>query len=146
MTIREDANLKKTKMIEMSDSLRFYIENDPDIDMDTKVKLESAANDIEEYGKTLTVDEDTFFNHLVTNRMEKNIVSVNGVTDRKYISEYVMYLNIMDATAFRKYIRDNEPGVDMNITVERPKSLGGGSVDLFLSIDQYLFLNLSVTE
>lgn len=146
LTVKEDANLKKAKMIEISDSIRYYIEDDNDIDIETKTKLENAANDIEEYGKTLNIEEDTFFNHLVTNRMEKNIVSINGVTDRKYISEYVMYLNILDATSFRKYVRDNEPGVDMNITVERPKSLGGGSVDLFLSIDQYLFLNLPFSD
>ena len=146
LTIKEDANLKKAKMIEISDAIRYYIEDDNEIDLEMKAKLENAANDIEEFGKTINVDEDTFFNHLVTNRMEKNIVSVNGVTDRKYISEYVMYLNILDATAFRKYIRDNEPGVDMNITVEKPKSLGGGSVDLFLSIDQYLFLNLPLSD
>ena len=54
-----------------------------------------------------------------------------------------MYKNVRDSSALRKYIVDNEPGVDFNIEVERPESLGGGSVNMFLSIDQYIFLTLA---
>ena len=35
----------------------------------------------------------------------------------------------------------NEPGVDFTIEVERPKSLGGGSMTTFLTFDQFVFLN-----
>jgi hypothetical protein len=37
----------------------------------------------------------------------------------------------------------NEPGVDYNITVDRPESLGGGSFKTFLQLDQFLFLNIA---
>jgi hypothetical protein len=48
---------------------------------------------------------------------------------------------IQDAKSLREYIADNEPGFDLNIEVEKPESLGGGSMKLFLTFDQYMFLN-----
>ena len=54
-----------------------------------------------------------------------------------------MYMNVRDSSALRKYISDNEPGVDFNIEIERPESLGGGSVRMFLSIDQFIFLTFA---
>jgi hypothetical protein len=52
-------------------------------------------------------------------------------------------MNVRDSTALRKYINENEPGVDYSITVERPESLGGGSFKTFLQLDQFLFLNIA---
>ena len=83
------------------------------------------------------------YTHAVTNRLIESIVEVNNVTDRKYIAEYVAYMSVQDSSALRKYISDNEPGLDFNLTVEKPASLGGGSMPMFLSLDQYLFLNIA---
>ena len=52
-------------------------------------------------------------------------------------------MSVQDSSALRKYISDNEPGLDFNLTVEKPASLGGGSMPMFLSLDQYLFLNIA---
>ena len=41
---------------------------------------------------------------------------------------------------YRKYIIDNEPGIDYNIKVKRPDSLGGGYIDTFLQLDQFIFI------
>ena len=43
----------------------------------------------------------------------------------------------------RKYINENEPGMDFEITVERPESLGGGSFKTFLDWDDSVFLNIA---
>ena len=71
------------------------------------------------------------------------VKSVNGVTDKKFIKEYVVKMNIRDSAALRKYVIENEPGLDFNIDVERPQSLGGGSMTTFLTLDQFIFLNIA---
>ena len=50
---------------------------------------------------------------------------------------------VKDSLALRKYITENEPGMDFNIEVEKPESLGGGSQKLFLQFDQFMFLNIA---
>ena len=78
---------------------------------------------------------------MVTNRLSKSIVSVDGVTDRRVVDEFIENMPIQDAKSLREYIAENEPGFDLNIEVEKPESLGGGSMKLFLAFDQYMFLN-----
>jgi hypothetical protein len=51
-------------------------------------------------------------------------------------------MRVKDSSALRKYMTANEPGMDYNITIERPADLGGGSFTTFLQLDQFLFLNL----
>ena len=75
--------------------------------------------------------------------MEFQIQSINGVTDRKKIHEEVLNMLAGDSLALRKYINENEPGMDFEITVERPESLGGGSFKTFLDWDDSVFLNIS---
>ena len=40
-------------------------------------------------------------------------------------------------------MNDNTPGIDFNITVQRPESLGGGSFSTFLTWDDTVFINLA---
>ena len=40
-------------------------------------------------------------------------------------------------------IDSSENNVDYNIEIERPASLGGGSMKIFLQLDQFLFLNIA---
>lgn len=84
--------------------------------------------------------EDLYFTHDLTNRLILSTVSVNGVNDRNFIANYILNMGLKDATAYRKYIIDNEPGIDYNVKVERPESLGGGSIETFLQLDQFIFV------
>lgn len=143
MEENENVKLKKGKVDEICDQLREYLSNDEDIDRPLKLKLNEAIKTISEYSNSIPVDSDILFSHSVTNKLTESIVSVNGVTDRKYISEYVMYMNVRDSSALRRYITDNEPGIDFNVTVEKPASLGGGSLTMFLTLDQFIFLNIA---
>ena len=143
MEENENVKLKKGKVDEICDQLREYMSNDYDIDRPLKLKLNEAIKTISEYSNSIPVDSDILFSHSVTNKLTESIVSVNGVTDRKYISEYVMYMNVRDSSALRRYITDNEPGIDFNVTVEKPASLGGGSLTMFLTLDQFIFLNIA---
>ena len=70
-------------------------------------------------------------------------MEVDGVTDRRMIRDFVRNMNIKDSSALRKYINDNEPGIDYNIQIEKPESLGGGFMNVFLQLDQYIFLNVA---
>jgi hypothetical protein len=91
--------------------------------------------------KHQTEEKDLSFSHELTDKLIMQTVSVNNIRDYDYIKNYVINLNVQDAKAYREYMRDNEPGVDYNIKVERPLSLGGGSVDTFLQLDQFIFVS-----
>ena len=57
-------------------------------------------------------------------------------------SDFVKKMNVKDSASLRKYMTKNEPGIDYNITVERPESLGGGSMSVFLQFDEFIFLDI----
>ena len=75
--------------------------------------------------------------------MTAQIVAVNGNYDREYIRKYVNAMPAGDAMALRNYIAENKPGIDFNIEIERPESLGGGSFKTFLNWDDTVLLNFS---
>ena len=104
-------------------------------------RIDEAIKTINEWYESIDIEADTQISHAVTNKMISSIKSINGITDPKFIKEYVVKMNIRDSSSLRKYMIENEPGVDYTIEVERPKSLGGGSMSTFLTFDQYIFLN-----
>jgi len=79
----------------------------------------------------------------MTNNMLLHIVSINGNSDREFIKKYVSTMPARDALMLRRYIADNKPGIDFNIEVKRPESLGGGSFKTFLNWDDSIFLNIA---
>lgn len=83
------------------------------------------------------------FSRTITNRLELAITSVNGNTDRKYISKYVKNMGAKDSLMLRRYIIENEPGINFEIEVQRPVSLGGGSFKTFLDWDDTVFINIA---
>lgn len=137
----ESIALKKFRIKELNSSLNELIESD-DSGKATKKKLFECLRTLEEWEESIEDDENAFTN-AITNRMELSIMSINGVTDRTYIANYVRNMRVKDSSALRRYITENEPGLDYNIEVERPASLGGGSTSVFLSLDQYVFLNIT---
>ena len=110
-----------------------------------KKKIFEAQNTLTDWTERLIENNaDTqAFTNAITNRMEIMIMSVNGETSREYIHNFVNNMNVKDSSAFRRYVAENEPGLNYNLQVERPESLGGGSISVFLQLDQYLFLNIA---
>ena len=108
-----------------------------------KQEYVNSLNKINEWAKKELEKNNMPFNRMITNRLELSIVSVNGETDRKYISKYVKNMNAKDSLMLRRYILENEPGVDFEIEIERPVSLGGGSFKTFLEWDDSVFLNIA---
>ena len=141
--MREDENTaeKVTTIKKQIREIRTFIE-DSDKFNETDAKNALDGLDIAEdeiYDKYREVPE-TYYTHDLTNRLIMSTVSINGNSDRKYVANYVVNMNLKDATEYRKYIVENEPGIDYNIKVKRPDSLGGGYIDTFLQLDQFIFV------
>ena len=50
----------------------------------------------------------------VTSFLNYSILSIDGITDRNKIHHFIKYMPAMDSKELRKYIRENEPGMDMS--------------------------------
>lgn len=63
---------------------------------------------------------------VITERYLLQIMAVNGVTDKVYISRFISAMPTRDSLFFREYNRQVEPGVDLNYEFECPSC---GSID-----------------
>ena len=118
------------------------VESDTSLSKEKKAEFTANLKKFSDWAEELKQSSKAIINKTITNRMEMSIVSVNGNSDRKYISKYVKNMGAKDSLAYRRYYLDNEPGVDFEIEVERPQNLGGGSFKTFLEWDDTVFLNL----
>ena len=125
------------------ETLTAAIMNDKYITDVEKKSIRAAIKTMESWGKRLLTASSSEFTKIMTNNMQLQIVAVNDNYDRDYIRKYINQMPARDSLMLRKYINDNAPGIDFNITVERPESLGGGSFNTFLNWDDSVFLNIS---
>jgi hypothetical protein len=125
------------------EALSAAIMNDKYITDAEKKSIRAAIKTMESWGKRLLSANSSEFTKIMTNNMQLQIVAVNDNYDRDYIRKYINQMPARDSLMLRKYINDNAPGIDFNITVERPESLGGGSFSTFLNWDDSVFLNIS---
>ena len=139
----EENLTRKTTIQNYVSTLDLYIENDNNVTNEEKVKIRQAIRTLENWGENIDDEDAIKFNHTLTNRLNMLIMSVNGITDKNYIHDFIRKMSVKDSSSLRKYIQQNEPGVDYNIEIERPASLGGGSMKTFLQLDQFLFLNIA---
>ena len=139
----EQVNIKKERLLRIVEELGKFIENDDILNRDEKMHLFEAKRNITKWAEKIETSNDMGYTHSLTNTLELSIVSVNNNADRDYISQYVENMNVRDALSLRRYISQNEPGLDFAVTVERPESLGGGSMPIFLSLDEHIFLNIT---
>ena len=72
----------------------------------------------------------------ITLRLNKEIVSINGNEDKIFISTYVEKLPIMDSKYIRKFLNDNNPGLDLKRTVKTPS---GEMVDINITFGVEFF-------
>lgn len=140
---KKDVILNKVR--DMADDIDFYIGQDSNLNKEFKQKLFDAQNTLTDWADKIEKYETPSQKILqtVTNRMEMMIVSVNGNSDKEFIHKFINGMNVRDSSSFRRYVNDNEPGLDYNLEVERPASLGGGSMPVFLQLDQFIFLNIA---
>jgi hypothetical protein len=117
--------------------------NDSTITENEKKVIKSATTIMENWSKKLKKLNDSQFTRIMTNAMQLQITAVNDNTDREFIRKYINQMPARDSLMLRKYINDNKPGINFDIEVQRPESLGGGSFKTFLNWDDSVFLNIS---
>lgn len=69
-------------------------------------------------------------------KLEKQVVSIDGINDKMKISHILGAIPIMESRKLRKYISDIEPGIDFKVSAGIP---GGGSVETFLRFNSSFF-------
>lgn len=139
----ENNKIKMINLRQCMEDVKFLVDDNDKCEEKTKTKIlnmvDSIYSDIiEKYDEKEDEEE---FTHDLTDRLILQTVSINNIKDRKYINDYIMRMSIKDSSAYRKYINENTPGIDYNITINRPESLGGGSFNTFLQLDQFIFIN-----
>lgn len=139
----ENRSMAKNKLNEIVKILNFYKDNDTQLNEGQKININKAIAEIDNWAFSMQEEENTFSQY-TTNVVEYEIMSIEGNADREYIHNFVHNMNIKDMTAFIKYVNTNEPGIDYNVEIQKPESLGGGSMKVFLQLDQYVFLNTSI--
>lgn len=139
----ESNRLKKDSLMSIVSRLDEFVESDNDMERNLKLKVREGIRNIESWVDGIDEEGGKEFTSSVTNKLEMEIMSIDDITDRGYIHKFVRQMNVKDSSALRRYINDNEPGLDYRFTIEKPESLGGGSMDVFLQLDQFIFLNLA---
>lgn len=85
--------------------------------------------------KELTASREAMLKHFdlaiennVTANLEKQIVSIDGITDRNKIKHFVKYMPAFDSKSLRKYIKENEPGIKMQHNLVCSECSGASTV------------------
>lgn len=142
MEVSDDRVATKRRLTAISEDLRRFLDVDDSLVKAQKSKLYEACRSIEDWYESMDEDE-YYYTNTITNRLTAQVVSINGNTNRGFIEEYVYNMNVKDSLELRKYITENEPGLDFKVEINKPESLGGGSQTVFLPLDQFIFLNLA---
>ena len=108
--IIDNLSLKETTVVPDSNGL--FTTTLPKTGVSVKLKpitfYETVEMDkiIEKYPKGITAP-------IITNRLTKEIISVDGNEDIGYISQFVSTLPIMDSKYIKKFLKDNVPQIDL---------------------------------
>ena len=138
----EDYGIKASKIrLIIKDLIQMIKKDDVLVGKDKQAYVDNISK-LEDWCVQLNKKEKVPYNRMITNRLEMSVMSINGETDRKYIAKYVRNMPARDALMLRRYIMENEPGMNWEIEVPRPESLGGGSFKTFLEWEDTIFLNL----
>lgn len=125
------------------ETLLAALSNDHVLNESEKKNIRAAIATMKNWSKRLNGINKSEFTRVMTNEMQLKVMAVNGNYDKDYVKKYINAMPARDSLALRKYINENAPGIDFNIEVERPESLGGGSFKTFLNWDDSVFLNIS---
>ena len=153
LTRKQEKNLQRVTELEGYGTKAFMLDreretllgailNDRELNDGEKKTIRNAVKVMESWAKKLRAKNDSKFNRIITNNMMLQVVSVNGNSDRDFVRKAIETMPARDSLMLRRYINDNRPGIDFEIEVQRPESLGGGSFKTFLNWDDSVFLNI----
>jgi hypothetical protein len=154
LTRREEKLLDKLSKVENNGSMAVTVRgvintltnclnNDTVLEGDEKARLTKMNLSLASWAEKLEEKTDSRYTKMITNRMEMQVVSVNGNSDRGFIKDYIHTMRAGDSLKLRRYIVNNEPGMDFEVKIERPEDLGGGSFSTFLEWDDNVFLSIA---
>ena len=139
-----EGNGTKGHMIERErDELTAALANDKALNENEKKTIRASLEVMKNWSKRLLDANDSDFTKIMTNNLQLQVMAVNGNTDRDFIRKYIYAMPARDSLMLRRYINENRPGIDFEIEVQRPESLGGGSFKTFLNWDDSVFLNIA---
>lgn len=142
---RESQGVAIYDLTEAIDKIKGVLQSDEKINELDRNQIIDANGKLQKWLENLkqNTKNGSPYTKAITNMMEMQIVSVDGNTDRKFIHDFVMNMPASDSLAFRRFIYDNQPGVDFEVEVERPVSQGGGTFKCFLEWDDYVFWHIA---
>lgn len=141
---KESENIMSFDVSDAIQKIKNALQSDNSISDANRGMVIDATNKLKKWLDSMESEKKgTPYTKTVTNTMEMQIVSIDGNTDRNFIHKTVMSMPASDSLAFRRYVYDNQPGVDFEVEVERPESMGGGSFKCFLEWDDYVFWHIS---
>lgn len=154
LTRKQEKQLQKITELENNGTKAYMLDNEREmlngailsdklISETDKKTIKSALTVMENWSKKLKEVNDSRFNRIVTNSLQLQVMAVNGNTDREFIKKYINSMPARDSLMLRRYINENRPGINFDIEIERPESLGGGSFSTFLNWDDSVFLNIA---
>ena len=153
LTRKQEKQLQKITELENNGTKAYMLDNEKEIlagavasdklisEADKKA-MKAAIDVMGKWSAKLKEVNNSPFNRIVTNSLQLQVMAVNGNTDRDFIKKYINAMPARDSLMLRKYINENRPGINFDIEVERPESLGGGSFSTFLNWDDSVFLNI----
>lgn len=139
----ENKALLASTIEDCSKRIKDAIKADEILDGKDKSIIFDDTKHLDKWAEAIREKRSISYNRSITNRMEMEVVAIDGVTDRKEIKKMIETMPANDSLHLRRYILDNEPGLDFEIEVQRPESLGGGSLKTFLEWDDTVFINLA---
>lgn len=139
----EDNGVKSMIIKDSVNTLKDIIKTEKSINGKDKQEYINNLTKLNEVCKELEKTSNLPFSKTITNRLELSIMAVNGNYDKVYISKYIRNMGAKDSLMLRRYMIENEPGINFEIEVKRPESLGGGSFKTFLEWDDSIFLNIA---
>jgi hypothetical protein len=131
LTLNDPANNKPFETTIVLDELNIVKPNStPDENGHYNIKLPRCEANVKlrplTYGEILELDKmvESYPPNLtpprVTWRLMKQIVEINGETDKEKISQMINNLPIMDSKFIKKFIKENEPSLDLKRVVRAP--------------------------
>lgn len=142
LTKIEDKGTVATMIERNREEIKAALNDDTVLTGTEKLEINKYLEKLKEWGIKIADSKQPFYNKAVTNLLELSIVSINGNDNKKFIRNYIKNMRARDSLYLRRYIQNNKPGIDFEVTVERPEELGGGSFTTFLEWDDAVFLNL----
>jgi len=71
---------------------------------------------------------------IITDKLNFSIVSIDNITDKNKISQFVNNMPARDSLALRKFLDNNEPGIDMTVTMKCPSCFEESELKLPLGV------------